>query len=49
MDNCIICKYTKKHLDKNNKIIGYTLEDNGGKTISIYSDALKEHIKNNRI
>ena len=41
----ITCKCIQKHRDKQGKIYGYTLVDDSGKSVSIYSDALKGYIK----
>lgn len=42
----IQCRCTQKHRDKQGKIYGYTLVDKDGKTVNMYSDALKDCIKN---
>ena len=39
----------QKHKDKQGKIIGYTLKDQNGQLANFYADALKDHIRNQRI
>lgn len=45
----IKARYTKKHRDKQGRIVGYTLQDSTGKKVNFYSEDLKMHIKNKNL